>query len=169
MKQNKKVVFLAVALSCLLLTFTIHNVFAADPDCTNDPGNLCDDSTGSGGGTQSSGGGTQSTGGGTQSPGGGTQSPGDVPKVPNPLKGGTNTIYEFVTIILNDVVLPIGSVICVLAIIYAGYMIVTARGDETKLEKGKWAFVTAVIGTAILLGSVAISQGIQATLNQLTH
>ena len=91
----------------------------------------------------------------------------NVPQIPNPLKGGVNSLYTFINLVLNDVVIPIGAVICVLAIIYSGFMIVTARGDESKLKAGKMAFLTAVIGTAILLGSVAISKGIEATINQI--
>jgi uncharacterized MnhB-related membrane protein len=55
----------------------------------------------------------------------------------------------------------------VLAIIYAGFLFVTASGNETKLETAKRALTYALIGTAILLGSVVIAKGIEATIKQV--
>ena len=43
----------------------------------------------------------------------------------------------------------------------------TAQGNETKLEKAKTTFLWTVIGAAVLLGSWAIAQVIQTTINQL--
>jgi type IV secretory pathway VirB2 component (pilin) len=96
--------------------------------------------------------------------------PGTLPGticIPNPLRSGTNTLYDFIKTIINDVILPVGGVIAVIYIIYAGFLLVTARGDEKKLSDGKRAFFYAAIGTLILLGAWAIAQAIEGTINQL--
>jgi len=93
-------------------------------------------------------------------------SPGII-NIPNPLRSGTNTLYDFISLIINDVILPVGGVIAVIYIIYAGFLLVTARGDEAKLTQGKRAFMYAAIGTLVLLGAWAISQAIEGTINQL--
>lgn len=84
----------------------------------------------------------------------------------NPL-GDVNTLYDFVVLVLNDVVLPIGSVVVVLFIIYTGFLFVTARGNPEKIESAKRTLLWVVIGTAILLGSVVISEVIDNTLHQI--
>lgn len=99
--------------------------------------------------------------------GGGGGGGSNVITIPNPLKSGTNTLYDFIKLIINDVILPVGGVIAVLSIIYAGFLLVTAQGDEKQLQQGKRAFVYAAIGSLILLGAWAISLAIQGTVNQL--
>ena len=63
--------------------------------------------------------------------------------------------------------MPIGSVIVVFFIIYAGFLFVTARGNEKKLETAKKTFVAVAIGTVILLGSWSIAAAIKGTLCQI--
>lgn len=82
----------------------------------------------------------------------------------NPLGEDVNSLSKFVEIILNKIVLPIGSVVVVLFIIYTGFLFVTARGNPEKIESAKRTLLWVVIGTAILLGSVVISAAIQGTL-----
>ncbi len=86
--------------------------------------------------------------------------------IPNPIRGA-GTIYEFISLVINNIVLPLGGVIAVLYIMYAGFLLVTARGDETQIKDGKRAFTNAAIGTAILLGSWVIASVIETTINQL--
>ncbi len=88
--------------------------------------------------------------------------------IPNPLASGADSLYEFIDLIINTVILPLGGVIAVIYIIYAGFLFVTAQGNETKLETAKRAFLYAAIGTAVLLGAWAISAAIKATIDQLT-
>lgn len=59
---------------------------------------------------------------------------GEVPigpntKLPNPLGNDVNSLFDIVTIILNEIVLPIGAVVIVFFIIYSGFLFVTARGN----------------------------------------
>jgi len=89
-------------------------------------------------------------------------------KICNPLKG-SNNLYEFIKNVVDNVVLPIGGVVAVLAIIYSGYLFVTAVGNEEKLKTAKMTLWYSVIGTAILLGAWVIATGIEATINQLTN
>lgn len=116
----------------------------------------------------------QSSGG--MNPAGGSSSGGMSPgnqrieiKIENPLADkGVNTISDFLALVINDLVLPIGALIAVLYIMYAGFLMVTARGDEGQLKEAKSAFTNAAIGTAILLGSWVIAEVIQTTINSLT-
>jgi hypothetical protein len=88
--------------------------------------------------------------------------------IDNPLKEGTNSLYDFISLVVNNVILPIGGVIAVIYIIYAGFLFVTASGNEAKLKTAKTAFLYAVIGTAILLGAWAISEAVKGTIGQIT-
>lgn len=74
--------------------------------------------------------------------------------IANPLKS------DDVTGILKDIlniVVKVGAIVVVFFIIWSGYMIVTSRGDEGKLSKGKDMFFATIIGGAILLGSGVIA------------
>lgn len=84
----------------------------------------------------------------------------------NPFKEG-NDIKVLIETIINNILMPIGGVIAVLMIMYAGFLYVTARGNSTKIEAAHKALFWAVIGAAILLGAWVISQAISATITQL--
>jgi len=86
-------------------------------------------------------------------------------KLENPLKN-INDIPTLVVKIL-DVVVRVGGYVAVLALIYAGFMFVKARGNREELETAKRSFFFIVIGIAILLAAKAISMGISATINAL--
>ena len=77
------------------------------------------------------------------------------------------TIVSFLNFILEKIVLPIGAVIAVLFLVYAGFLFVTARGSEEQLEHAKKTLLWTVIGIAILFGSLAISNGIKNTICQI--
>ena len=64
-------------------------------------------------------------------------------------------------------VIKIGIPVIALAIIYAGFLLVTARGNEEQLKKGKNTLFYTIIGAAILLGSWAIALLIQQTITSL--
>lgn len=85
-------------------------------------------------------------------------------KICNPIS--TNTINEFIKVLLEGA-LKIGIPIIALAIIYAGFLFVTARGNSEKLSTAKDALLYTVIGAAILLGSWAIAKLISETVLQL--
>ena len=86
-------------------------------------------------------------------------------KIENPFK--QNSIQGLIEVIVNDILMPVGGVIAVLMIMYAGFLYVTARGNTTKIEAAHKALFYAVIGAAILLGAWVISQAISSTIGQL--
>jgi hypothetical protein len=83
----------------------------------------------------------------------------------NPFKA--NTIQDLIKSIVNDILMPIGGVVAVLMIMYAGFLFVTAGGEPGKITKAKDALLWGVIGAAILLGAWVISQAISTTIDRL--
>lgn len=83
----------------------------------------------------------------------------------NPLKN-TKTINELIKKILEGVI-KIGMPIIVLAIIYCGFLFVSAQGKPESIKKAKDALIYTLIGAAILLGSWAIAQLIGDTVKAL--
>jgi hypothetical protein len=83
----------------------------------------------------------------------------------NPLKN-TETINELIKKILEGVI-KIGMRIIVLAIIYCGFLFVSAQGKPESIKKAKDALIYTLIGAAILLGSWAIAQLIGDTVKAL--
>jgi hypothetical protein len=87
-------------------------------------------------------------------------------RLTNPL-GSTNTLAGFITKLLNEVVVPIGSVVLVLALIYCGFLFVVAQGNDSKLKEAKTAFFYTMIGGAVLLGASVLSSVVENTINSL--
>jgi hypothetical protein len=87
--------------------------------------------------------------------------------LPNPLANNVTSIFDFVRDVLGNIVLPIGSIVVVFFIIYAGYLFVTAGGNEKKLETAKKTLLWVLIGSAVLLGSWAIALAVKGTLCQI--
>jgi len=77
------------------------------------------------------------------------------------------TLFTLFEAIIDDIILPIGGVLAVLAFIYTGFLYVTAQGKETKLLTAHKALLYTSVGTAILLGSWVIAQVIENTINKL--
>lgn len=86
----------------------------------------------------------------------------------NPLGDRINNLPAFIYMLLG-IVFRIGAVLSVLALMYVGFMFVTARGDPTKLETARNAFLYTVIGIAVLLGGVLIASVIQNTVGELAQ
>ncbi|MDP2705288.1 MAG: pilin [Patescibacteria group bacterium] len=87
----------------------------------------------------------------------------------NPFKGGADSLGDFVQILANDVVMPLGAVVVVLYMIYSGFLFVVAQGNPAKLEEAKRAFLYSCIGAIVLLGAWTIAQVIQNTIDQITQ
>ncbi|MDE2399917.1 MAG: hypothetical protein KGL67_02840 [Patescibacteria group bacterium] len=88
-------------------------------------------------------------------------------KIHNPL--GPNGPTDIPTFIHNALIgaLKIGIPIVALAIIYCGFLFVSARGKEAKLTEAKDALFYTLIGAAILLGAWAIANLIVTTVSGL--
>lgn len=76
-------------------------------------------------------------------------------------------LFTLIKTIINEIILPLGGMLAVLAFIYSGFLYVTAQGNDTKIQKAHTALLYTAIGTAILLGAWAIANAIEATIRQL--
>lgn len=91
-------------------------------------------------------------------------------KLENPFKcpnANDCTLYTLINTIISDILIPIGGVVAVIVVMWAGFLYVTARGDTTKIKRAHDALLSAVIGAAILLGAKVISAAIEKTIGQL--
>src|SRR3989344_8922015 len=85
----------------------------------------------------------------------------------NPLGNKINNLPSFIYMIL-DLAFQIGAIFSVLAIIYVGFLFVSARGDPEKLKTARTAFLYTVIGIALLLGGRLIASVIGSTIGQVS-
>lgn len=159
---NKRSLSLIVILTIAFAMALPFAVTAQTNDHLNAPGNSTD-TTGPGGlpsDTGNSGGLPTQT---NQQP---QQSSGTY-HLDSPIKDKNTTLTSFIGDILDKIVLPIGAVVVVIFIIYSGFLFVVAQGNESKLEKAKTTLLWTIIGAAVLLGSWAIAQVVQSTINEL--
>lgn len=83
---------------------------------------------------------------------------------PNPInKANINAILTA----LLDFVTAVGAVLAVLFTVYAGFLFVTARGNESQLEKAKQTLFWTLVGAVIVLGAFALAEVIENTANEL--
>lgn len=95
--------------------------------------------------------------------------------VPAPASMYTNPVADQLSIdsipcfllALIDLIFIIATPIIVIFIIYAGFLFVTAQGNETKIVKARTVITWTLIGAGVLLASKGISLGIQDTLNSV--
>ncbi|MDO8523219.1 MAG: TrbC/VirB2 family protein [bacterium] len=75
----------------------------------------------------------------------------------NPIKAN-----DFGTVVqaIAGLMLKIGIPVATIFLLYAGFLFVTARGDETKLKTAKEVFWYTVIGTAIIVGASVIASAV---------
>lgn len=90
--------------------------------------------------------------------------PSQFAKLKNPIK--SSTIQEFVRNILEGV-LKVGIPLVALAIIYSGFLFVTALGNPGKIEEAKKTLTNTIIGAALLLGAWGLSELIVETVKKL--
>lgn len=91
--------------------------------------------------------------------------PAGTPIFSNPLVG-VNSVTDLLVRVL-DIVIQVGLVVIVFFIIFAGFKFVTARGNSTKLTEARDALISALVGSAIILGSYAIASALKSTVDQL--
>lgn len=85
--------------------------------------------------------------------------------IDNPL-GSVDSIPSFIKAVITAV-LYIGVPIVALAIIYSGFLFVSAQGNSEKLTKAKKALIYTLIGAALLLGAFVIANAIQSTVDEI--
>lgn len=120
-------------------------------------------------GTPSSGMGTPSSNMGTPSSGMGTPPSGVEinTKINNPLGSDLDTIPKFIQALIK-VVLYVGVPIVALAIIYTGFLFVSAQGNSEKITKAKKALTYTLIGAALLLGAFVIANALVSTFKEIS-
>lgn len=82
----------------------------------------------------------------------------------NPIEA--DSIEELVATIL-DILVLIGTPIVIFFLIYAGFLFVTARGNVTKIDTAKQAFLWTLIGGLVILGAKVIAEIIKSTIDQI--
>jgi len=108
-------------------------------------------------------------------PGSGGANTNFVINITNPLKcpsGQSQNCSSFLyllTLVIDNIVMPIASVLVVLYIIYAGFTFITAQGKPQKVEEAKSRLLWALIGAGILLGARGISYVVKNTVESLTN
>lgn len=86
----------------------------------------------------------------------------------NPFKCGDScTLFTLLEKVINDILLPIGGILAVLAFIFSGFLYIVAQGNETKLKTAHRSLLYTSVGTAVLLGSWVIAKVIETTISQL--
>jgi hypothetical protein len=89
-------------------------------------------------------------------------------EIPNPLKVDEEEgLPGLLNWIIDEAIIPIGGIIAALMIMYAGFMYVTARGNDTQIKKAHDALLYAAIGSGVLLGAKVIAEAIKGTVDQI--
>lgn len=84
----------------------------------------------------------------------------------SPIKD-TNASVTTVLLAFFKILVEIGAVAVTLAIVYAGFLFVAARGNPGELTKAKSTLYWTIIGALVLLGAQIIASVIQATIKSL--
>jgi hypothetical protein len=66
-----------------------------------------------------------------------------------------------------QILIELGAVVVTLAIIYAGFLFVMAKGNPEELNKAKSTLFWTIIGSLVLLGARVIADIIEKTIKQL--
>ena len=80
-----------------------------------------------------------------------------TPTLNNPAPGAGLTLQDFIMMLLNimqAVLIPV----VVVAIIYSGFLMVSAGGNEQNVTKARVVIVWTLVGAAIIMGAKAIAQ-----------
>lgn len=77
-----------------------------------------------------------------------------------------NSIPEFITAVLDIVLIIVVPLIAVF-VMYAGFLFVSAQGNEAQITKAKSVLLWTMIGAAVALGAKILSAAIQGTINSL--
>lgn len=80
----------------------------------------------------------------------------------NPAPKAGMTLWDFIYLLI-DIMQLIGVPMLAMAIIYAGYLMVTAGGNEEQISKAKMWFMWTAVGAAIVLGATVIAKIVKNT------
>jgi hypothetical protein len=76
---------------------------------------------------------------------------------------GVTTIPQFIHAVLS-IVIRIGIPVASIFLIWAGFMFLTAQGNESKLTAAKKAFVWSCIGFGVLIGAWLLATAFQGVI-----
>ncbi len=80
----------------------------------------------------------------------------------NPAPGAGTTLEDFVLLLIN-IIQWVALPVLAACIVYAGFQLVSAGGDEKKIASGKLWIVSSLIGAAIILGADVIARMVFGT------
>lgn len=89
-----------------------------------------------------------------------------ITKLINPFRG-PDSLAELLKVVVNDILIPVGAVLAVLAFIFTGFKFVAAQGKPDKLKEARNMLLYTSIGTAVLLGAWMLATVICKTIGQL--
>ncbi|MDO8521143.1 MAG: hypothetical protein Q7S52_03440 [bacterium] len=84
----------------------------------------------------------------------------------NPAPGAGSTLQDFVYLLI-EIIQWVALPVLALSIIYAGFTLVSAGGDEKKIASGKLWLVSSLIGATIVLGARVIANIVFGTAQLL--
>lgn len=61
----------------------------------------------------------------------------------------------------------VATVVCVIGIVWSGFLFVKAQGNDEQLAKAKRAFFFSLVGTLLMLGAEVIAQAIRKTIDEI--
>jgi hypothetical protein len=85
-------------------------------------------------------------------------------RLTNPLR--FETLSEFLAAMLDAVIL-LAFPFIVLMFVYAGFLFLTAQGNEAKLKQFKMVLLWTIVGALLVLGARVISDAIQGTVDEI--
>ena len=80
---------------------------------------------------------------------------------------GTRDVREVIFLVIN-IILGFLSIIAILGVLYGGFQMMTAGGNEDKTASGKTAIVAGVVGLAVIFTAWAITAFVVRSLVNVT-
>lgn len=87
--------------------------------------------------------------------------------IQNPLKGGVTSLSDIISLIIDNLIMPIGSAIIVISIIWNGFNFIRHSDNPNEIKRIRESFLWILVGAGILLGAKGISLAIKGTFSQL--
>jgi len=88
-------------------------------------------------------------------------------KITSPLKKEIgDDIPSIIKAIMENIVMPLASILVVLAILYSGFKFI-AQGAPKEIEDARRGLVWVLVGSLILLGAYGISDALEDTVKQI--
>ncbi len=83
-------------------------------------------------------------------------------KLAAPTPGGGATLEEFIRLLIK-IVQSVGIPFLVVALVYSGFVLVTAKDNEAQISKAKIWILWTIVGAAIILSAQVIADVVYGT------